>query len=225
MKISQREMGIGVLTLAIVLATFTWYIVDGKLADWHGLAQQATQTKQQIHRYQTAIRMHQKWTDDLNKLQSQLRVFKPSQRSVSPDLMKTIKSISSKHGLDITRSQPYAEKPTGDLFEMGINCSWQGSLEALVGFLAELQQQGVRYDVRQLQITPQGKGTTNLKGSMLIHCAYTRKETPAPKPKPQKAATPKSQSSQKEKTVQKPKTLNQAKPHAPSNPTSRPLPN
>ena len=45
----------------------------------------------------------------------------------------------------------------------------------MVGFLTDLQQQGVRYDVRQLNVTPVGKNTGNLKGNMVIHCAYTRK--------------------------------------------------
>ena len=91
--------------------------------------------------------------------------------------MKTIKTISDKYGLDITRNQPYAEKPTGDLFELGINCTWQGTLDAIVGFLAELQQQGVSYDVRQLNVTPLGRNTGRLKGNMVIHCAYTRGTT------------------------------------------------
>jgi len=175
MKITQREMVLGVVTLAAVLAGGTWYAVDGKVDDWKAKANEIEKTRQQIHHDETAIRMQENWLGDLNELQAGLRVFDTGKRSVSPDLMKTIKGISDQHGLDITRTQPYTEKPTGDLFELGINCTWQGTLEAMVGFLAELQQQGVRYDVRQLNITPVGKGTGKLKGNMVIHCAYTRK--------------------------------------------------
>lgn len=175
MKITQREMGLGVITLAAVLAGTTWYIVDSKIDVWKAKANEIEKTEQQTHHYQTAIKMQENWLDDLNTLQAELRVFEDNQRSVSPELMKNIKTISSKHGLDITRSQPYTEKPTGDLFELGINCTWEGKLEAMVGFLTDLQQQGVRYDVRQLNVTPVGKNTGNLKGNMVIHCAYTRK--------------------------------------------------
>ena len=175
MKISQREMVLGVVTLAAVLAGGTWYVIDGKVDDWKSKANEIEKTQQQIRQYKTAIKMQENWLDDLNALQSNLRVFDTGKRSVAPDLMKTIKGISDQHELDITRTQPYAEKPTGDLFELGINCTWQGSLDALVGFLADLQQQGLRYDVRQLNITPSGKGTGQLKGNMVIHCAYTRK--------------------------------------------------
>lgn len=175
MKITQREMVLGTLALAAVLAGATWYIVDGKVDAWKAKANEIEKAEQQIRRYQTAIKMQDDWLDDLNALQTELRVFDTGQRSVSPELMKIIKGISSKHGLDITRSQPYSEKPTGDLFELGINCTWEGKLPAMVGFLTELQQQGVRYDVRQLNVTPVGKNTGKLKGNMVIHCAYTRK--------------------------------------------------
>ena len=175
MKITQREMILGVATLAAVLSGTTWYIVNGKVEEWKAKANEIEKTEQQIRHYQAAIKMQENWMDDLNALQAELRVFDTEKRSVSPELMKAIKAISSKHGLDITRSQPYTEKPTDDLFELGINCTWEGKLEAMVGFLTDLQQQGVRYDVRQLNVTPVGKNTGKLKGNMVIHCAYTRK--------------------------------------------------
>ena len=175
MKITQREMMLGAITLAAVLGGFTWYFIDSKVDTWKAKALDIEKAEQQSRHYQTAIKMQENWLDELNTLQDGLRVFDSQKKSVSPDLMKTIKSISSQHGLDITRSQPYAEKPTDDLFELGINCTWQGKLDALVNFLTDLQQQGVRYDVRQLNVTPVGKNTGDLKGNMVIHCAYTRK--------------------------------------------------
>lgn len=175
MKISQREMVLGVSTLAAVLIGVTWYLVDSRAEEWKAMAGTIEKTEQQIRHYQTAIKMQEEWLGELDELQDELREFEDNKRSVSPELMKTIKTISGKHALDITRSQPYAEKPTGSLFELGINCTWQGSLEAMVAFLTELQQQGVSYDVRQLNVTPVGKNTGMLKGNMVIHCAYTRK--------------------------------------------------
>lgn len=175
MKITQREMFLGVATLAVLLAGLTWYIVDSKVDDWKSKANEMQKLEQQIKLHQNAIKMQENWMGELTDLQKDLRTFDNQQRSVAPELMKTIKGISSKHGLEITRSQPYNEKPTGDLYEMGINCTWEGSLDAMVHFLAELQQQGVRYDVRQLNVTPVGKDTGNLKGNMVIHCVYTRK--------------------------------------------------
>ena len=174
MKISRREMMLGAGTLAAVLAGLTWVMVDKKTDEWKAKAGRIDQTEQQIRHYQAAVRMQDEWMEELDALQQDLRVFEADERSVSPELMKIIKAISAEHGLDITRSKPYNEKPTGSLFELGINCTWQGSLESMVGFLADLQQQGVSYDVRQLNVTPVGKNTGKLKGNMVIHCAYTR---------------------------------------------------
>lgn len=175
MKISKREMNLGVITLTAVLIGFTWYVIDRNVDEWKAKAVETEKLKQQISYYKNAIKMQEEWLGELNKLQEDLRVFDEKQRSVSPELMKTIKTISSKHGLDITRNNPRTETPTGDLFELGINCTWEGNLESLVGFLADLQQQGVRYDVRSLNVKPVGKNTGKLGGNMVILCAYTRK--------------------------------------------------
>ncbi len=177
MKISQREMIISVATLATVLGGATWWMIDGKIDEWKAKAIEVEKLEQQIRLDQRRIKMQEQWLGELNNLQKDLRVFDVKQRSVAPELMKTIKTISNKHGVDITRHQPRGEKPTGDLFELGINCTWQGALESMVGFLAELQQQGVRYDVRTLNVQPLGKNSGKLKGNMVIHCVYTRKPT------------------------------------------------
>ena len=174
MKISQREMMLAVSTLAAVLAGFTWYTVARKMDAWQSKKAEIGKLQQQIILHESAIKKQADWLDDLQALQKDLRVFSSQKRSVAPEWMKTIKAISRKHGLDITRSQPHAEKKIGDLFELGINCTWEGKLEAMVGFLTDLQQQGVRYDVRSLNVSPVGKNTGKLKGNMVIHCAYTR---------------------------------------------------
>ena len=178
MKISQRELILGIATLAAALGGLTWYIVDKKSETWKTKANDMGKLEQQISLHQNAIKMQDNWKGELDSLQQDLRVFPLEQKSVAPELMKTIKGISSTDGLDITRTQPYNEKQIGDLFEIGINCTWEGTLESLVRFLTEVQQQGVRYDVRQLNVTPVGKNTGRLKGNLVIHCVYTRKATP-----------------------------------------------
>ncbi len=175
MKITRREMFLGAAALAAVLAGATWYIVDKKVDEYASRATEIEKLKQQISYHQNAIKMQENWLGELNDLQKDLRVFDAKQRSVAPDLMKTIKAISDKYGLDITRNNPRSEKPTGDLFELGINCTWEGNLDSMVGFLTALQQQGLRYDVRSLNVKPIGTATGRLGGNMLIMCAYTRK--------------------------------------------------
>ena len=175
MKISQREMILGVVTLATVLGLVTYAIVNDKIEAHKAKKIEIEGLHQQIRLDERRIKMQGEWIAELNDLQKDLRVFDTKQKSVSPELMKTVNTIAKKYDLDINRNQPRGEKPTDDLFELGINCTWEGKLEALVGFLAEIQQQGVRYDIRSLNVTPVGKNTNRLKGNMVINCAYTRK--------------------------------------------------
>ncbi len=184
MKISQREMILGVVSLATLLAGGTWYMIDGKLAEHKAKKVEIQKLEQQIRLDHRRVKMQDEWIADLNELQKDLRVFDIKQKSVSPELMKTVNAIAAKHALNITRNQPRGENTTDDLFEMAINCPWEGKLEALVGFLTELQQQGVRYDVRSLNIVPAGQNTGKLKGSMIINCAYTKKAFPETKTAP-----------------------------------------
>lgn len=194
MKISQREMILAVVTMSVLLTGLTYGIVNKKIDAHQAKKTEIENLKQEIRLNERRIKMQDEWIVELNELQKGLRVFDTKQKSVSPELMKTVNLIAKKHELDITRSQPRGENPTDDLFELGINCTWEGKLDALVGFLAEIQQQGVRYDVRTLNVAPVGKNTGRLKGNMVIHCAFTRKPNAAAQQKketaPQKTTPP-----------------------------------
>ena len=174
MTVSKREMTLGVIALAALLGGATWYLIDGKHDQWKGMAGEIERTQRQIHLYRRAIERQEDWTQELDRLQSQLPKYKNDRRSVGPDLMKTIKACARRHGLSVLKNTPYPEKKIGNLYETGINLSWEASLEGIVAFLADLQNQGVRYDVRQLNVQPVGKNSGKLKGNMVIYCAYVR---------------------------------------------------
>ena len=84
MKISKREMNLGIITLAAVLIGFTWYVVDGKADSWKSKAVEIQKTRQQIRYFESAIRNQQNWMDELNALQQDLRIFDTELRSVAP---------------------------------------------------------------------------------------------------------------------------------------------
>lgn len=176
MKISHREKWLISIACASLFIALGWYIIDLKLPDYHAQKIEIDRIKNQLIRDQKRISMQPGWMDQLQLLQKELRVFKSNDKSIAPQLMQAIKIISDRHQLEITRNQPYAEKPTGNLYEMDINCTWQGNLSSITGFLVDLQQQGVRYDIRTLNILPNGKKKGQLKGTMLIQCAYIKGE-------------------------------------------------
>lgn len=174
MKISQREMVLGAVTLACILLGGTWYGTQSKYAEWKNMKTQMEDAENDIARYKAAIEMQDSWFKELMGLQSRLRVFSIDQPSVAPQLMRTISTIADKHRLRILSSQPREEEKIGNLYELEVNCTWSGSIEAMVNFLTELQQQGLRYDINSLNISPAGNNSNDLRGNMVINCVYTR---------------------------------------------------
>lgn len=180
MSISKRETNLALITLIALLAGGTWWLVDSKLPIWRGMQDEIEITQNKIRSNKTAIEMQNKWMGELKNLQSGLRVFDSADTSVAPDLMKVVSKIADKHDFLITSQRPQNEKKMGELFELGINCSWEATLEAAVHFLAALQEEGVNYDVRSLDMRPgrNVKEKNKLSGTMMIHFAYTRRPNP-----------------------------------------------
>ena len=118
--------------------------------------------------------MNNIWENELIILEKKLKKFEKNEKSVSPQLMQEIKKIASSNGVNITRNQPFDEKPIGDLFEIGINCTWNSNLESLILFLAELQKNNLRYNIKTINIMPNTKDS-QLKGNMIIECAFMKK--------------------------------------------------
>ena len=141
MKISQREMILGVITLTFVLGGLTWYVINKNLDDHKSKKTIIENLRQQIRLDERRIKMQDEWIAELNNLQKELRIFDIQQKSVAPELMKTINTIAQKHSLSITRNTPRDEKTTDDLYELDISCVWNAELESIVGFLSELQLQ------------------------------------------------------------------------------------
>ena len=176
MKISPREMTLCIVTLAAGLFGATWYGLDGKVEKYKSQKNEMARLQQNIVRHKMTQSMQKEWYTELAQLQMQLHVFPLDQQSVSPQLTRTIKTAALQYGLDIQSTKPVGdEEKIGDLYELDINCSWAGTISALVDFLAELQTQGLRYDVSSLNIAPEGKDSDKLKGNMVISCAYLRK--------------------------------------------------
>jgi len=175
MKLNQRETTLLILTLATILLGGTWYIVKDKMAAFEAMKQEKIQLQRNIDFSLQTIKRQKQWVERLNKLQSKLRIFSTTQHSVAPQLVRQIKSYALRHGVTIINTTPRKEKTIGDLYELGINCSWEGSQKQLVDFLFELQKNNIRYDVRDLKIKAKGKNTGQLSGNMVVYCAFIRK--------------------------------------------------
>jgi len=179
MKMSKREIIIGMVTLAMVLFGFTYWMAGSKISEQQEMAAEKTRLRRQIKLHKRILKEKKDWIGRLGALQAELPVY-DRRIPVSVMLSKEIKRMADDHGLDLTRTQPGDEKKIGSLHELNVHCEWLGDLDAVVHFLYDLHSQGIRFDVRQINIKPVAKQEGMLKGSMDISCAYRRAEDGEP---------------------------------------------
>lgn len=173
MKISKRELTLGMIALTAILFGLTYWLAGSRIAEQRRIGEEKARLLRQIELHKRILAEQTNWTSRLKELQSQLPVYNEKD-SITAELLKEIKRTADKHGLDLVRTQTYREERVSSLYELGVNCSWEGELEALVRFLYELHTQGIRFDVRQLDAQPDAQREGILKGSMIIDCAYRR---------------------------------------------------
>jgi len=176
MKISGRETLLGIITLSAVLFGLTYRLAGSRIEEQRRIGEEKERLLRQIELHKRILAEQTNWIGRLEELQAQLPAY-DGKVSVTAELLKELKRIADKHGLDFVRTQPYREEQVGSLYELGVSCNWEGELEPLVRFLYSLQSQGIRFDVRQLSAQPDTRREGKLKGSMIIECAYRRAET------------------------------------------------
>jgi Tfp pilus assembly protein PilO len=172
-KISKRETILVLVTLTAVLFGLTYWLAGSRIETQKTIGEEKARLLRQIELHRRILAAQTNWNSRLTELQAQLPVY-DSNISITAELLKEIKRTADQYQLDLVRTQPYREEQIGSLYELGVSCSWRGELEALVRFLYELQTQGIRFDVRQINIQPDAGQEGILKGSMIIDCAYRK---------------------------------------------------
>ena len=87
-----------------------------------------------------------------------------------------LRKLASGSQLSLLSRDVERESRHGDLYELSASCRWEGSLDALVHFLFELQQDDAILDVSQLTVSPTDKKP--LRGTLTVYCSYTRQNAP-----------------------------------------------
>jgi len=175
MKISNREIIIAMITLAVILFGFTYWMGGSRISEQRTIAEEKVRLRRQIKLHKRILEEKKNWVGRLNALQGELPEY-GRKISVNVELPKKIKHMADRHHLDLLQTTPGGEKQIGSLYELSVNCKWQGNLDALIHFLYELHTQGIRFDVRKINVKPVAKQADMLKGSMVINCAYRRTE-------------------------------------------------
>ena len=175
MKVSSRELTLGLVTLTVALFGGTLLVARPRLVEWQQLQMDQVRLEREIEIDRALVDKQAYWQGRFSELSAAMPQYKEDQKT---DILwlSTIDSVARQHGFQIRRIEAGKERQLGDVYELPIDCTeWEGDLNALVHFLFDLQSRGAMLDVRFLLVKP--KAGKVLRGRFSLSCAYTRGET------------------------------------------------
>jgi hypothetical protein len=172
MNVSSREMMLGILTGSIVLFGATILIGRPRVAQLGEIRQRQEQVNLEIQTYRALNGQRGRWDREQDALKGLMARF-PAEQNMDVHWLSVMDRIAAKNGLSIMRRRANPEELQGDVHRMVIECpEWEGTLDALVKFLFDLQSEGAMFDVRQLRIKT-GKRDI-LQGGFTLSCTYVK---------------------------------------------------
>lgn len=175
--VSAKEKNMLLITVVIVLYAFAALSFKKQVANWTVSKKVYATAQKKFNEEQALIADRNEWAARYDQVRSLMPVF-PYDKDVDTHWLNIMDSVATRTGLAIARRQTSKEAEVGDVYELPIDCKdWEGSLESLVKFLYELDQEGAMLDVRQLYARPSNK-PGYLKGTFTLTCAYMRGNVP-----------------------------------------------
>lgn len=179
MKFTPQEKRLTLGLGFVILFGITGFATRARLEAWKTAREQLEQARQELARREALIASGERWERRFHNLSGLMPLFEPD-RKLDTHWMSLMDRIAARHNLSIIRRQAGKEERIGDVYEMPIECrEWQGSLESLVGFLYDLQSEGIMLDMRYLYMRPRQTGNPDsLRGRFELYAAYMRGEYP-----------------------------------------------
>lgn len=175
MKVSPREMILLWITGVVALGGLTYLIVDPQIKQWNSLDGKRSDVERQLGLQKRLIDQGPKWNAKLAELKKRLPTY-PQGKDVTTDLQILIERLAKANAVNLISREAEKETLRGNMYEVAVNCKWEGKLEALTRFLFDLQKEDVILDVSQLTISPNEKKV--LRGGFTVYCSYSRVGAP-----------------------------------------------
>lgn len=183
MKITSRELVLGWATIAIILAAGSYWFIAPKIKDAKEISSRQETARRDIELSRRLLAQKPDWERRMEQLKLKLKTYS-LEKDVSADYMKLLESLAKESELALLQRRPEKEKKQGDLYGFAVDCTWEGTLEALVRFLYALDRQDVSMDLDHLSVSPVSGGKGKLKGNFSMKCAYCREASAEPSPNP-----------------------------------------
>jgi len=169
-KVTRREAVLGLAAGVVILFGGTYLGGRSRLQNVVQMRDDCRLLERRIERAKNLVAERERWEAEWKSLESQIPIFQPDQ-DVSVHWLSVMDKVAGAAGVTISKRQKGEVKKIGRLYELPIDVgNFEGSLDATVRFLFDLQSQNVMMDVRQLLIKP--KGPNVLRGRFTLYCAY-----------------------------------------------------
>jgi Tfp pilus assembly protein PilO len=186
MKISSREMVLLWITGAVALGGLTFLMVGPQLKEWKMLDGKKADALRQVGNQKRLIAQSSRWETNLAELKKKLPTH-PQGKDVTTDLQILIERLAKANGLNLISREAEKETLRGNMYEVAVNCKWEGKLEALTRFLFDIQKEDVILDISNLTISPNEKRV--LRGGFTVYCSYSRVPPPGGETKTESKGT------------------------------------
>lgn len=171
--VTSKEKNLLLVAVVLVLYAAAALSFKKQVANWKAARRVYETAQKKLQDERDLIAAREEWAAKYGQMRNLMPVF-PYEKDVDTHWLNIMDSAATRNGVAISRRQTSKEEEVGDVYELPIDCKdWEGSLEALVKFLYDLQQEGAMLDVRQLYVRPSNK-PGYLKGSFALYCAYMR---------------------------------------------------
>ena len=181
----MNSMSLKEKAVVAVLVVVLLYLAAGALwfvrqeAEWRRSSKAYARAKKTYIEQRNSIRERKRWNERYESAKSAMPSFTAVQSTDTPWRRK-IDDLAERCNISIAnRGTDEQEICKGDIYEMPISIrGWQGSLEAIVRFMYELEsgKNGI-FAVKEISMSPINKSKVfsgYLRGDMLITCAYMR---------------------------------------------------
>jgi Tfp pilus assembly protein PilO len=163
------------VTGIVALAGLTYLLVEPELKEWKTQEGKKADALRQVGNQKRLIAQSSRWEARLAELKKKLPTH-PQGKDVTTDLQVLIERLAKANGLILISREAEKESLRGNMYEVAVNCKWEGKLEALTRFLFDIQKEDVILDVSQLTISPNEKKV--LRGGFTVYCSYSRLSPP-----------------------------------------------
>ena len=171
-----REKAVVAVLVMVVLyaaAVATWFMHSERA--WKKARDRYATACRTLQKEKDVIANKSKYAEDYERAKAFMPMFE-AEKTTEATRLKKMREIALKNLVVIAQDEAKPEVAGDDVHELPIDVrSWEGSLEALVKFMHELEntEEGM-FAITELNFKPNSSKRGYMRGSFTLNCAYMR---------------------------------------------------